>query len=105
MLNGADGLLAVDRKDHGYDTANVHADCAIAISPGLQDNGSIEERLVEIGEIHPVLVEIGEPLRFVPNDLHGLFCSYKINRRQGLAVAFDVAWAPACRSKGCACWI
>ena len=66
------------------DATNVHADCAIKVSLGLQDDGSIEELLIEISEIHPVLVEIGEPLWFVPNDLHGLFCSYKIVRRQGL---------------------
>jgi len=51
---------------NGNDATNVHADCAITVSLGLQDDGSIEELLIEISEIHPVLVEIGEPLWFVP---------------------------------------
>lgn len=41
-------------------------------------NAFVEEALVEISEIHPVLVEIGSALWLVPNDLHKLFCSYKI---------------------------
>jgi hypothetical protein len=32
--------------------------------------------LVEIGEVQPVLIKIGEPLRFVPYDFHGIFCIY-----------------------------
>ena len=38
----------------------------------LLRDGAVEKRLVEIGEIQPMLVEICEPLRFIPNDFHYL---------------------------------
>ncbi|MGY4625896.1 hypothetical protein ACVWY3_003652 [Bradyrhizobium sp. USDA 4486] len=51
-------------------TPNANADRAPAVAIGRQNQGIVEEGLVEIREIHPVLVEIGLALRFVPNDLH-----------------------------------
>ena len=34
------------------------------------DQCVVEKRFIQISEIQPVLVEIGEALRFVPNDFH-----------------------------------
>jgi len=35
-----------------------------------------QKSLVEIGEVQPVFIKIGEPIRFVPYDFHGIFCIY-----------------------------
>ncbi|MHC2435737.1 hypothetical protein ACVMB0_003112 [Bradyrhizobium sp. USDA 4451] len=57
---------AADREDHRNHAAHVDPDRLVSIEPGLANQSRVEEPLVEISEIHPVLVEIGEPLRFVP---------------------------------------
>jgi hypothetical protein len=46
--------------------------------------GGIEKRLVQIGEIQPVLFQVGEALWFVPDDFHMIFCIYNLFRRQAI---------------------
>ena len=44
---------------------------------GFDHDGRLEERKIEIGEIQVALGEVRQPLRFVPNDLHGLYIRVK----------------------------
>lgn len=56
-------------------------------------NRSVSEEINgEVAEIHLVLVEICEALRFVPNDLHGVFCTYNLIVSQA-----DCTYKKACR--------
>src|SRR5438132_1612670 len=48
---------------------------------------SLANGRVEIGEIQPVLIEIGQTLRFIPNDFHRVQCSYNLSIRQRHSVA------------------
>jgi hypothetical protein len=40
---------------------------------GRNDQRIVEKRFVQIGEVQPMLFEVGEALRLVPYDLHDLF--------------------------------
>jgi hypothetical protein len=40
------------------------------------DQRVVEERLVQISKIQPVLLEVSEALGFVPNNFHEAICSY-----------------------------
>src|SRR4051795_11554823 len=86
-----DSLKPQASKHHDDNTANVHANCDPAFASAVRSNDQrvVKECLVEIGEIQPVLGEVGQPFRFVPDDIHRLngscnslenqvFCSYDI---------------------------
>jgi hypothetical protein len=72
-----------------------------------QDQSVIEERFVEIGEVQAVLVEVGQALRFIPHNLHILYCSYNIvyvkTKLAGIPNHRILTQAATVRS-GCAMW-
>ena len=54
-------------------TTDAYADRDPALALVRRDHQrAVEKRLVQIDEIQPVLVEIGETLRFIPDDFHRL---------------------------------
>jgi hypothetical protein len=40
---------------------------------GRNNQGIVEKRFVQVGEIQPMLFKVGDALRFIPNDFHNLF--------------------------------
>ena len=93
--DNADGFLPVDGEDHGNHASNADANGTGPITVAAENDGMIEEPLVQISEIHPVLDEVGGALRLVPDDFHILFCTYIIIRCQHLAFhRFDFAGRP-----------
>ena len=73
--NNAHALTSKPGEYNNDDSSDVDADRdpALARVMGRNDQRIVKKRLIQIGEIQPVLFEVGAALRFVPNDLHDLF--------------------------------
>src|SRR3954447_15045140 len=75
-------LRAKRRKDHADDSAVQRARGpptgvpVAAHSRGPDDRLGKIEAVIQLLKIKPVLRQVGEPLRFVPDDPHGAICSY-----------------------------
>jgi hypothetical protein len=59
-------------KDHRDDVAIERADCLVTTIAGSLHRGLLEPALGEITEVELVFLEIGQPLGFVPGDVHDL---------------------------------
>jgi hypothetical protein len=56
----------------GAADVDADRDPALAGVVGRKDKRRIEKRFIEIGEIQPVFFEVGQALRFVPNNFHSV---------------------------------
>jgi hypothetical protein len=64
----AHALGAQPREHDDNDATDIDADRDPTLAGIVRrdDQGGLKERFVQVGEIQPVLVEIGEAFRFVP---------------------------------------
>jgi hypothetical protein len=63
--------FAAEPREHDDDNAadaDANRDPALALVVRRNGQGVVKKRFIQISEIQPVLVEVGETLRFVPND-------------------------------------
>ena len=71
-------MLTPSRPSRVYNNDNAadvdtDSDPTFAGVVGRNDQSIVKKRFMEISEIQPVLFEVGETLRLVPNDFHDLF--------------------------------
>jgi hypothetical protein len=60
-----------EHHDYNAISETAHGDQPIAFT--RNDQGSLEERFIQIGEVKTIVFgDVGEALRFIPNDLHEL---------------------------------
>jgi hypothetical protein len=66
--------LAAETGEHNHDNASrIHADSAPALGRIPRNYECIFEKcFVEVSKIQPVLFQVGEALRLVPNDFYDL---------------------------------
>jgi hypothetical protein len=71
-------MLAAEPGEYDDDNAayvDADRDPAPALVVRRNDQRVVKKRFIQISEIQPVLVEVGETLWLVPNDFHNYYVS------------------------------
>src|SRR5471030_1732739 len=67
-----------EHHNHNAIRETPHGDQPVV--PGRNDHGSLEEPFIQIGEVEPIVFgDVGEALRFIPNDLHKIILYLRFN--------------------------
>src|SRR5690606_41591067 len=84
--NDRDALWAQGQKRDGDRAVSEVADRLIPTIAGGTDQGGRKEVERQIRKIEAVLLDIGQPLRLVPDDHHRGYYSYTKNARSSIKV-------------------